>query len=424
MSEHSRPSHFWRNLVIGLLVLANLALAGVYWLLHTTQEAFVTSASQVEEVVPELNVRPANKQDPVTFLVIGSDSRAGLDDLEHFGNFAGARADVIMLLKVYPDEGRAQLLSLPRDLLVEIPGHGENRINSAYSLGGAALMVRTVKEVTGLPIHHYVEVDFSGFQAIVDQLDGVYFDFHYPARDKKSGLAVEAGHQLLDGSQALALARSRHYQELRDGRWRSVDGGDISRTGRQQQLVLAILDRVARPSSITEAGDLVTAFASHLSIDAQLARRSIIDLAFQMRGIDVSGIETATLPGRAASVGGRSVLKMQQPEAGQLISAFANGQSLSADEPLRLQVLNGNGMSGSAGDWSAVLEDKGFSIANIGDASSSDFTTTLVMVPPDHVEDGEAVVDALGFGEVTTGSIAGAVDAVVILGADAGSTAG
>ncbi|HEY7705506.1 MAG TPA: LCP family protein [Acidimicrobiia bacterium] len=424
MSEHSRPSHFWRNLVIGLLVLANLALVGVYWLLHTTQEAFVTSASQVEEVVPELNVRPTNNQDPITFLVIGSDSREGLDDLENFGNFAGARADVIMLLKVYPDSDKAQILSIPRDLLVGIPGHGENRINSAYSLGGAALMVRTVKEVTGLPIHHYVEVDFAGFQAIVDQVDGVYFDFEYPARDKKSGLEVQAGHQLLDGSQALALARSRHYQELRDGRWRSVDGGDIGRTARQQQLILAIIDRIARPSSITEAGDLVTAFASHLTIDATLAQRSIIELAFNMRGIDVSAIETATVPGRAATVEGRSVLKMQEPEAGQLISAFSNGRSLNAEEPLRLQVLNGNGLSGSAGNWSQVLEDKGFAIANIGDASSSEFTTTLVLVPPDHMEYGEAVIDALGFGEVTTGSIEGAVDAVVILGADAGTAAG
>jgi LCP family protein required for cell wall assembly len=285
-------------------------------------------------------------------------------------------------------------------------------------------MVRTVKEVTGLPIHHYVEVDFSGFEAIVDQLDGVYFDFAYPARDKKSGLEVEAGHQLLDGSEALALARSRHYQEMRDGRWRSVDGGDIGRTARQQQLILAILDRVARPSSITEAGDLVTAFASHLSIDAALAQRSIIELAFQMRGIDVSAIETATLPSRAANSEGRSVLKMQEPEASQLITAFGNGQSLSADEPLRLAVLNGNGLSGSAGNWSQVLENKGFSIANIGDAGSSDFTTTLVMVPPEHLDDGRAVVDALGFGEVTTGSVEGAVDAVVILGADAGSAAG
>ena len=123
-----------------------------------------------------------------------------------------------MLIKLYPDDGNVQILSLPRDLLVEIPGKGTDRINAAYAYGGAPLMVRTVKQVTGLPVHHYIEVDFVGFQSLVDDIGGVYLDFPYPARDANSGLSVEAGYQLLDGSQALAYARSRHYQELRDGR--------------------------------------------------------------------------------------------------------------------------------------------------------------------------------------------------------------
>jgi anionic cell wall polymer biosynthesis LytR-Cps2A-Psr (LCP) family protein len=103
-------------------------------------------------VVPELNVRPVEAREPLVFLVIGSDSRARLDNLQNFGEAAGERSDVIMLIKLDPSNGHAQILSLPRDLLVEIPGHGTNRINAAYAFGGAPLMVRTVKEATGLSI--------------------------------------------------------------------------------------------------------------------------------------------------------------------------------------------------------------------------------------------------------------------------------
>ena len=150
-------------------------------------------------------------------------------------------------------------------------------------------MVRTVKQVTGLPVHHYVEVDFVGFQSLVDDIGGVYIDFPYPARDANSGLSVDAGYQLLDGSQALAYARSRHYQELRDGSWVSVDADDIGRTERQQKLILAILGAVKTPSSLTEAGSIVGGFAQHLTVDSALARSSLVELAFRMRSI--SGAE-------------------------------------------------------------------------------------------------------------------------------------
>ncbi|MEX0946083.1 MAG: LCP family protein [Acidimicrobiia bacterium] len=213
----TRPVRWWKRLIIAFLVLGNLSVFGLYWTLRSAQAAFRVNVQEVADVVPELNVRPTESQDPITFLVIGSDSRARLDSLQNFGEATGERGDVIMLVKVDPAKGSAQLLSLPRDLLVEIPGHGTNRINAAYSFGGAPLMVRTVKEVTGLAIHHYVEVDFVGFRSIVDQMGGVTINFPYEARDLNSGLFVGTGPQRLNGQQALAFARSRHYQERQDG---------------------------------------------------------------------------------------------------------------------------------------------------------------------------------------------------------------
>ena len=424
--KHRSASTWLKRLTVVFLVVANVVVFGVYWTLRSAQDAFRDNATQLEEVVPELTVRPTESAEPLVFLVIGSDSRAGLDSLQNFGESDGARGDVIMLIKLYPNDGHVQILSLPRDLLVEIPGEGTDRINAAYAFGGAPLMVRTVKQVTGLPVHHYIEIDFVGFQSLVDDIGGVYIDFPYPARDANSGLSVEAGYQLLDGSQALAYARSRHYQELRDGSWVSVDADDIGRTGRQQNLILAILGAVKTPSSLTEAGSIVGGFAQHLTVDSAFARSSLVELAFRMRSISGAKIETATLPVYLDTFNEMSIVRLQHPEADELIAQFAAGQSMTAaadDEPLRLQVLNGNGTKGSAGRWSDILEDEGFEVLAVGDAERSDFETTTVLVRPGGLLAGQAIVDALGFGKVSTGSLDSEVDAVVIVGLDADRTA-
>ncbi|MGH8929001.1 MAG: LCP family protein [Acidimicrobiia bacterium] len=420
---------WWKRILIALLVIANLAVFGIYWTLRTAQDAFRVNAIQIEDVVPELSQKPASAE-PLTFLVIGSDSREGLASLQNFGESEGARGDVIMLIKLHPEDGRAQILSLPRDLLVEIPGSGTNRINAAYAAGGAPLMVRTVRQVTGLPVHHYVEVDFVGFQALVDEVGGFYLDFPYPARDKKSGLSVDAGYQHLDGSQALAYARSRQYEELRDGSWTPVDDSDIGRTGRQQRLILAILSAVKKPSSLTETGAIVGGFSRHLSVDSAFARSSIVDLAYRMRSISSEKIETATLPVYIDTFQDMSIVRMEHPEADQIIANFASGRPLTVEadsvqsvQSLRLQVLNGNGTEGSAGRWSEVLKEEGFEVTSIGDADRNDFTETTIIVRPDGVMNGQAIIDALGFGKLSTGSLDSGLDAVVIVGMDADRTA-
>ncbi|GIU92182.1 MAG: hypothetical protein KatS3mg011_1088 [Acidimicrobiia bacterium] len=413
----------WRRIVIGVLLAANLAVLFLYWRLKSLEDVIQTTASTVEDVVPSLTPRNSNdvSGEPVTFLLIGSDSRERLDDLTNFGQAGGQRADVIMLVKIYPADDRAQILSIPRDLWVEIPGRGENRINAAYAFGGAALMVDTVKAETGLPVNHYVEVDFLGFKAIVDQLGGVVIDFPYPARDPKSGLDVEAGPQLLDGDQALAYARSRSYQEYRDGRWVSVDASDIGRTRRQQALIFAILRRMARPTTVLEAGSVVEAFASHLVIDSLLAKSSLVELAFSMRGVSPERIETATLPTVPTTIAGASVLLRDEPAATEMLTAFSQGRPLSTIErdQLTVDVFNGNGVEGSAGRWADELRTAGYEIRKVADAERSDYPTTAVIVRPSDMAIGVDVVGVLGFGEVEAGTLDSGVDVVVILGADA-----
>lgn len=410
------PRWFKRGL-IAFLVLANLGVFFVYWQLRAVEVAIDEGAEIID--VPELTPTVSDKAAPITFLVIGSDSREGLDDLTNFGPAGGQRADVIILVKVYPDEDRAQMLSIPRDLWVQIPGHGEQKINAAYGLGGGALMVETVQSVTGLPINHYAEVGFVGFKAIVEEMGGVPVYFPHPARDQKSGLNVGAGTQELDGAQALAYARSRTYQEQRNGSWTSVDADDFGRTRRQQQLIFSILGAMRRPGNLLEAGSIVNAFAQHMAIDSSLADASLIELAFRMRGISPDRIEAATLPARGGTSGEQSILLMTDASRSTL-EAFRTGASLGtpADGPMQLTVLNGNGIAGSAAEYAGVLEAAGFGIVDVTDATSKDFTQTIVLVRPGETSRGASVVAALGFGVVQTGSIDVGIDALVILGRD------
>lgn len=422
--ETSRPRHMKRwtkRVLIGLLVLANLTVFFVYWQLRTIENAVVESADTIPDADFDqiLTDTPTDLAQPVTFLVIGSDSREGLDDLSNFGAAGGERADVIILLQIRPDDGSAQMLSIPRDLWVDVPGHGMNKINSAFAFGGAPLMVETVSRETGVDINHYMEVDFVGFQAIVDELGGVPINFPFPARDSKSGLRVDAGTQVLDGREALAFARSRSYQELQNGSWVSVDANDIGRTRRQQQLIFSIIRTVARPSSIPELGNIVESFAQHLTIDARLAQGSMIELGWRMRGVRPDNIAAATLPTFSDSVGGASIERRSEPEATEMLAAFRAGQSLVTNaETMRISVLNGNGIEGSATDWSDYLASVGFDIASVGDAERKNFGTTTILVRPEDVRRGSEISEALGFGVVEVGAVGDGVDALVVMGAD------
>ena len=398
--------------IITVLVLANVALLGFIWVVQTGNSLFADAKTD-DEVSDVLD--PANNG-ARTFLVVGSDSRAGLDDLEDFGSFSGARGDVVMLVKV-DSSGSAQMLSIPRDLWVSIPGHGENRINAAYAFGGPKLMVETIKQNLGVPVNHYVEIDFVGFQALVDELGGIDIDFPNSARDSKSGLDIAAGTTTLDGSQALAYARSRHYQENVNGSWRSVDANDIGRTGRQQQVLKAMLAELKSPSSIAEAGDLASAMSRHLTVDSNLANESIASMVWDFKGILTGSVEGMTLPTTGRTIGGRSVQVEKEPEAGEMLAAFRAGTA-TVGTTLTLEVLNGSTRNGAAGEMSQTLQSHGFEVGSIGNAGSSSYERTTIIVP-EGSENGEKITAALGFGVVQFGSVDNGYDAVVIVGSDA-----
>jgi LCP family protein required for cell wall assembly len=260
------------------------------------------------------------------YLIVGSDSRENLpDDLEgRFGDFPGARADVIILAQVA--NGRRQLLSIPRDLRVDIPGHGVNKINAAYAFGGPDLLVETVANATGIRANHYVELEFAGFAGIVDALGGIELDFPHPARDLKSGLDVPAGRQVVDGGTALAYVRSRSYEENRDGSWVSQPSGDFARAERQREVLTLILEKSSSPSALIRSPILVGRVSSHLTTDSDT---NLFNMAGMAWGIRTAGATDAvTLPGRTSTEGGVSYVIRDEPAATEVLEAFATGRPL------------------------------------------------------------------------------------------------
>ena len=287
----------------------------------------LAAASTTLDRVERIDGLEAALSDPVgdveLYLVVGSDSRAGADptapDFGGIGTEAdvqGQRSDTLMVLRHDRRSDQLALLSIPRDLWVEIPGRGNDRVNSAYR-DGAATLIETIEGNLDLPIHHYLEVDFNGFKAIVDAIGGVEMCFEVPTRDLNTGLNVVApGCVVLDGVQALAYARSRYYEELRDGEWVRDGTADLGRIKRQQRFVQTALSAsvAAVLADPFRVGDLARAATDALAVDAEL---DLVEAAGMAR-LGGSAMTTYSLPVRGETIDDKSVLLLTDAASGML----------------------------------------------------------------------------------------------------------
>ncbi len=275
------------------------------------------------------------------YLILGSDSRAGLPRKEQvqFGtnqDIGGSnRSDVIILVHIDPTTEKATLLSFPRDLWVNIPGRGHDKINTAFEggieHGGPQLVTKTVEDLTGIHINHYLYVDLAGFQRIVQTLGGV--DICIPSNlvntpdgrifDILTGLNVRPGCQRLNGYQALAYVRTRHLP---------CDYiPDFSRIGRQQQFLRAVLNRLLSPSEITKAPSLIGPIVSNLVTDPGFPLADVIYLVGQLRGISTGAVDFRTVPGTAVNIYPQGVLTSivrMDPSAQELFRAIRENRPL------------------------------------------------------------------------------------------------
>ena len=250
------------------------------------------------------------------YLLVGSDSREGVDpgdaDFGVIGTEAevgtSRRSDTIMVLR-QERNGGAALMNLPRDLWVEIAGTGDSqRINTAFN-GGAERLAATVTESLGIPVHHYVEVDFIGFKDIIDDLGGVEVCVGFAARDANSGLQIDKGCQRLDGVQALAFARSRYYEQWDGTDWVLDPRADLGRIERQQLFMRAAVDGALRKlrSSPFGSGDIIEAVIGSVRIDDRL---DPIKAGEALRQAAEEGLRTYGLPVVNDQVGDAAVLRL------------------------------------------------------------------------------------------------------------------
>ncbi len=406
-------------MLIGFLIAANVLVFGALGIVWLAARQVASSVSTIPAETLDLADEP-RLSDPRTFLLIGSDSRANVDELSgDFGILRGERADVAILVQILPGAGRLQMLSLPRDLKILWEG-STRKLNASFALGGAAGIIETVQRETGIPVHHYLQVDFAGFAGIVDAVGGIRMTFPFPARDVKSGLDVPAGTRLLDGETALALARSRSYQELRNGEWISISANDIGRTARQQDLLMAMLTQIDRPSTIAGYGDMLEALGEFVITDNALDPDDIIQLAWELRSIKSDDLDSVTLPVDVTSEGGVSYVVERQPEANEVINAFLAGAPLVEVAPsIRVEVQNGNGRPGAAAAMVEALTELGYEVVSTVNSARSDYQITLVISRPTFLTMASDLVTGLGYGQPTAGRTPAGADLVVIVGADA-----
>ncbi|GAA1191494.1 LCP family protein [Prauserella alba] len=234
------------------------------------------------------------------WLIVGSDSREGLDqdqkDALATGDAGGNRTDTMMIAHLPDNDTKPTLLSLPRDSVVEIPGHGSGKINSAFAIGGAPLLAKTVEQATDLRIDHYAEIGFGGFAGMVDAMGGVEMDIAEKMHDPKTGITIPAGRQELDGSQALGFVRMRYSP--------ATPRSDLDRVVNQRRFIGEMVSQMASPGTLLNPFAVVPLLAEApdaLTMDDEDHLHHLVALAWAMRGISDGGVVSTTMPTTSAS---------------------------------------------------------------------------------------------------------------------------
>ncbi|MDV6013200.1 LCP family protein [Haloechinothrix sp. LS1_15] len=270
------------------------ALAAVFLLLLAAAWIYVDLSLDRTEAITDYEGRPAAAAG-TNWLIVGSDSREGLDAEDRArlatGDDGGEVADTIMLAHIPDNDTKPTLMSVPRDLRVDIPGHGSGRANAAYSLGGPTALVRSVEQLTQLRIDHYVEIGFAGFESIVDAMGGVEMTIESDMHDTRTGRTVEAGERKLSGEEALHFVRMRYSD--------ATPRSDLDRISNQREFLGALASQAASPGTLLNpfrAVPLMHAGPQALTVDDSDRLHHLVRLAWAMRGISDGGVVTTTIP--------------------------------------------------------------------------------------------------------------------------------
>ncbi|MFI6320458.1 LCP family protein [Nonomuraea sp. NPDC050556] len=387
----------WISIVLTALLVAG-SLTG-YALVRNTLGA-INKKGFKEDLI---NNVPKNATGALNVLIVGSDTREG--DNAKYGRDAskdvgfGKRTDTILLMHISPNRDNVQVLSFPRDSMVNIPRCKDPKtktimngrldmINSAYNSGGISCTIETIQTLTQIHIDHYVEVDFSGFKSIINAIGGVSMCFKQPIDDKNSKLHITAGNHKLTGEQALAFMRLRHYG----------DGSDLSRITRQQQLLSKMVQQVTKDGLLgnpTKLLDIVSKVATSVTMDPDLGDdpQKLISIAGSAKSLSASGVKFIKIPVTAYPADPNRVIWLQ-PVANELFQQISQDIEVAQPTPtatskvtikpeqVRIQVLNGSGKVGEGQRVADLLTKHGFTVESVGnaaDAGGAKVATTKVL---------------------------------------------
>jgi LCP family protein required for cell wall assembly len=307
---------------------------------------------------------PTAEPEARNFLVTGTDNNACLDpDSPFAGGFGdrdnfGERSDTIMVWRVNPSTRQVAVLSFPRDLYVDIAGGGKARINTAFRTNDPERLRATILNNFGIPIDHYVQVDFCAFQRMVDAVGGVEVPFAYPARDAGSGLNVPVtGCFNFAGDHALAYVRSRAYQYENppgSGNWRRDGTGDWGRIARQQDFlrrtVATVLSRGLYTPSVVAA--LIETNSSYLTMDSGLTLNRLLQFAGVIQGLDPMGIGSYQIESTPEIIAGNAVLvpRIRNENMRAILDVFRGAALLSEAPPFEIDGTPPTSDAGAEGD--------------------------------------------------------------------------
>jgi polyisoprenyl-teichoic acid--peptidoglycan teichoic acid transferase len=344
---------------------------------------------------------PAGRSDPSgaqNYLLVGSDTREG-QDAESFGTAeetGEARADTVILVRVDPGQETAAIVSFPRDLWLEIydPGGeelGEQRLNTAFE-GGPERLIATIRHNFDIPVDHYAQVNFAGFRDLVEAVGGVDMFLAGPVRDRDdtgrnvAGLDVDqTGCVTLDGTQALAYVRSRHFEQFVDGEWQADPSGDLGRIQRQQDFIRRAL-REALSEGMTnpvKVNQLLDVAEDNVVIDDQLDGGDLMHVGQRFRTLTPDTLhQRGLVVEQWRTDGGAAVLRLVDDPANEATFDIFRGvepRQPAAVSPasVHVRVLNGTGRAGEAGAARDELSGAGFEVVGVGDGAFGTDVTTI-----------------------------------------------
>lgn len=296
---------FWRNFFLyGSIILTVFLVGGGFWLSSVWDQVYEAIAPETGEE----NVSSGEKErdplpDRLNVLILGLDSREQV-----------CRADTVMLLTLNNKTGSLNIASIPRDMRVNIPGHGLDKINHAYAYGEVALTKQVVEDFLDVHIDHYITTDFEGFVNIVDALGGIELEVEKEMTYKGIDVDInlQPGYQPLNGEKALEYVR-----------WRSDAEADLGRVKRQQKFLKTLLQELIAYKNILKFPRLLPEIAENIKTDLDL--NQAIKLANRLKSVEVEEINTFTLPGKPGKIAGISYILPEEEEIRQLINVHIKG---------------------------------------------------------------------------------------------------